>query len=105
MGYSGRRKFRNIASNYYKGTNGIIFVFDITKYETFKKLRSWIEDVKENVSPESQMAIAGNKSDLEDRRRVEKEMVDDFCKQQNLKYFEIGKINIYTENKYKYIVY
>ena len=36
------------------------------------------------------MAIAGNKSDLEDRRQVEKEMVDDFCKQHNLKYFEIS---------------
>ena len=87
---AGEERFRNIASNHYKGANGIIFVFDITKYETFKKLRSWIEDVKENVSPDSQMAIAGNKSDLEDRRQVEKEMVDDFCKQHNLKYFEIS---------------
>ena len=90
---AGEERFKNIAKNYYKGANGIIFVFDLTKFDTFTRLRNWIEDVKENVSPESEMALAGNKSDLIDLREVSQEMINDISKQYNLNYFEISALN------------
>ena len=90
---AGEERFKNIAKNYYKGANGIIFVFDLTKYSTFTALRNWIDDVKDNVSPESEMALAGNKADLEDLREVSQETINDFSKQYNLNYFEISALN------------
>ena len=96
---AGEERFKNIAKNYYKGANGIIFVFDLTKFDTFTRLRNWIEDVKENVSPESEMALAGNKADLLDLREVSQETINDFSKQYNLNYFEISAKSGYGINE------
>ena len=87
---AGEERFRNITKNYYNGAHGIIFVYDLTNYQSFKILKEWIDEVKENVSSDSEMIIAGNKADLEDRRQVTKEMLENFSKQYNLNYFEIS---------------
>ena len=87
---AGEERFKNITKNYFRGANGIIFVYSLAKFETFTKLKNWIEDAKENVSPDTQMLIAGNKVDLEEDREVSKEMIEDFLKQCNLKHFEIS---------------
>jgi len=35
-------KFKNITKNNYAGANAIIFVFDVTKKNSLKKIRVWI---------------------------------------------------------------
>ena len=47
---AGQERFRGIAQNYFRGANGIIFVFDITNKESFNKLRVWLSDVKPKKS-------------------------------------------------------
>lgn len=87
---AGEERFRNITKNYYKGAHGVIFIFNVAKKETFRKLKDWIDEVKEYVSPDTEMIIAGNKADLEDEREVGKEMIEDFSKKFNINYFEVS---------------
>jgi small GTP-binding protein len=66
---AGQSKYTNFHNLYYKGTNFIIFVFDITSKQTLNKVDKWIAEVF-RVCGEVKFAIIGNKSDLEAKREV-----------------------------------
>jgi len=75
---AGQERFRGIAQNYFRGAHGIIFVFDITSKDSFNKLKTWISDAKQKINPGTVMAVAENKVDLEERRVVSKEIIEEF---------------------------
>ena len=43
---AGQEKFRSITTAYYRGANGIILVYDITKETTFNSVNHWIQSIK-----------------------------------------------------------
>ena len=45
---AGQEKFRNINTNYYKGANGILVVYDITNRESFDGLNLWLIEIEKN---------------------------------------------------------
>ena len=48
---SGQMDFRNNAKMFYKDASAIIFIYDITKENTFEEFSNfWIKDIKENTS-------------------------------------------------------
>jgi len=75
---AGQERFRGIAQNYFRGAHGIIFVFDITNKDSFNKLKTWISDAKQKINPGTVMVVAENKVDLEERRVVSKEIIEEF---------------------------
>jgi small GTP-binding protein len=65
---AGQERFKNMASQYIKSCNGILFVYDITNRESFEKIDSWIKFVKTKVDLNTiPFLIVGNKVDLENR--------------------------------------
>ena len=84
---AGQERFRGIAKNYFRGANGIIFVFDISNKDTFNKLKVWMSDAKQNMRPGTEMVIAANKIDLEKKRAVSKETIEEFGEKNNIKIF------------------
>ena len=89
---AGQEKFRNIVKHYYKGANGILLIYDITKRDTFEKLDFWIEDLKENSDNIDNLYIylIGNKNDMETEREVTEEEANKFAKQKNLPFIEVS---------------
>ena len=61
---AGQEKYRQLAKIFYKGADIIIFVFDISRKQSFEALEGWIKEVKELVNNEYIWAIVGNKNDL-----------------------------------------
>ena len=53
---------------YYRGAAAAIIVYDITRANTFKTLKNWVEELRNQGPRDIAMAIAGNKSDLEQQR-------------------------------------
>jgi GTPase SAR1 family protein len=43
---------------------GALIVYDITKEETFRYVKNWIEDIKEHAEPEVFIILVGSKLDL-----------------------------------------
>ena len=84
---AGQERFRGIAQNYFRGAHGIIFVFDITNKESFNKLKTWISDAKQKINPGTEMVVAENKVDLEERRVVSKEIIEEFREKNNIDIF------------------
>jgi len=90
---AGQERFKNITKNYLHGANGILYVYDITNKESFNKLKTWLNDSKGNISPETEKIIVGNKIDLEDEREVNIDTVKDFGEKHNIDVFEVSAKN------------
>jgi len=67
---AGQEQFRAITKAYYKGSAAAILVYDISRKDSFDNLTKWMQELKENGSSTMSIIIVGNKSDLEDKRRV-----------------------------------
>ena len=89
---AGQERFKNIVKHYYKGANGVLLIYDITKRDTFEKLEFWLEDLKENSDNLNNLFIylIGNKNDLEERREVDFEEANKFAKEKNIPYIEVS---------------
>lgn len=73
---AGQERFHSITKWHYRGTKGIVVVYDITDRETFHHLSYWIDSVNRDVSHTNNkyeavpLVILGNKVDLSRERRV-----------------------------------
>ena len=64
----GEEKYRTITRQYYRDTNGVVLVFDLTNKNSFDKLSVWLNDIKEYGSNDTCIILVGNKSDVQDRK-------------------------------------
>jgi Ras-related protein Rab-8A len=67
---AGQERFRTITPAYYRGVVGVLLVYDITDPDSFKKISKWLNSIAEHADPGVQKLLLGNKSDLEDQRKV-----------------------------------
>ena len=101
---AGQERFHSIAKNIYRNTNGVLYVYDITKRESFANIKGWIKDLQ-NVDVDIKGIILGNKSDLEENRVIQKEELADFSKKYKMPYLETSaKDNINVNEAFELIV-
>ena len=84
---AGQERFKSIVPMYYKGSKGIIIVYDITNSDSFDGARKWVDDLK-NHNNTAILALIGNKVDLQENRKVSYETAKLYSVQKNLLYFE-----------------
>jgi small GTP-binding protein len=75
---AGEDRFRFILPSYIFGALGAIFMYDITRYSSFKNFSTWMEVFKEGSQKNEKkipMIMVGGKSDLEFKRTVSREDV------------------------------
>ena len=90
---AGQEKFKSIVPMYYKGSKGIIIVFDITSQESFEGSKKWVTDVENNNNSAS-LILVGNKSDLTETREVSTESASSYAQSKGISYFETSaKLN------------
>lgn len=59
----GQPRFRDVVSDYFRGSKIAIAVYDATRLFSLERLVDWIESLKENV-PDCDLILVGNKTDL-----------------------------------------
>eukprot|EP01088_Endostelium_zonatum_P004649 TRINITY_DN15964_c0_g1_i1.p1 TRINITY_DN15964_c0_g1~~TRINITY_DN15964_c0_g1_i1.p1 ORF type:complete len:206 (+),score=62.64 TRINITY_DN15964_c0_g1_i1:122-739(+) len=81
---AGQERFAGLGNQFFRGSDGVVFVYDITKRETFDALEQWrktfLIQAGEEGNEEFPMLIIGNKTDLEDQRQVTQKDLNDWCK-------------------------
>lgn len=86
---AGHERFRHITETYYKGSKGIILVFDATDKNSFNNVSGWISNIKEHSGSNAELIIVGNKIDLPDKAVSEIEMKE-LSDKYNIKVFEVS---------------
>jgi Ras-related protein Rab-1A len=65
----GQDRFRSITSSYYRGSHGIILMYDVSDKESFEDVVPiWMNDIKLNCEEKVSILLVGNKCDLENRK-------------------------------------
>ncbi|EAX92452.1 small GTP-binding protein, putative [Trichomonas vaginalis G3] len=67
---AGQEKFKSLGPIYFRNSLGCVAVFDITNRQSYSDLPEWIDSFSQVAGPETIIAVAGNKADLEDSRQV-----------------------------------
>lgn len=69
---AGQERFKALTSSYYRGSHGVILVFDISCERTFTGLNVWLDDINKHTDVcDIPILLVGNKTDLKESRQVE----------------------------------
>lgn len=67
---AGQERFRSMAPMYYRNANAALLVFDLTNYETFQDIKTWVVELQRNVQDRIVLTLIGNKCDMVGKRRA-----------------------------------
>ncbi|VEU20688.1 DEKNAAC101586 [Brettanomyces naardenensis] len=67
---AGQERFRTITTAYYRGSMGIIIVYDVCDENSFESVKKWYQTVNQHAKDDAQLFLVGNKSDDEESRQV-----------------------------------
>ncbi len=73
---AGHERFRKITEVQYKGSDGLILVYDITDKKSFEWIIEWIDKLKSENYSGMEILLLGNKIDLDDRKISENDLID-----------------------------
>ena len=85
---AGQERFKNITASYYRGGNGVLVVYDITDRDSFDNLNSWLIEIEKNANKNVYKLLIGNKSDLEEKRKVTYQEGKDFATSNGMQFME-----------------
>lgn len=85
---AGQDRFRSITQSYFKGSQGVMLVYDVTSMDSFNSVKHWVTQIKENVKDNDiVILLLGNKLDS-DNREVESNLAEEFADENNLLFME-----------------
>lgn len=84
---AGQERFRTITSTYYRGTHGVVVVYDVSSGESFANVRRWLHEIDNNCDVVNRILV-GNKDDDPDRKVVVTDDAQTFAQQMGIQLFE-----------------
>jgi len=84
---AGQERFRTITSTYYRGTHGVIVVYDVTNGESFANVKRWLNEIDQNCDVVNRVLV-GNKDDEPDKKVVDSRDAKKFAEQSGIELFE-----------------
>ena len=99
---SGQERYTRLPPIYYRRSNGVLLVYDITNRQSFDRLRDvWYKDVCQHSENETQCILIGNKCDMECDRAVEYSTGKEFADSLNIPFIETSaKENLNVEEAF-----
>lgn len=90
---AGQERFQSLGVAFYRGSDCVVLVFDVTDLKSFQNLDRWLDEFLIQASPEDPanfpFVVLGNKVDMEGQRKVSKAKAEEWCNsKKNVVYFE-----------------
>ncbi|KAJ3447171.1 ras and ef-hand domain-containing protein [Anaeramoeba flamelloides] len=85
---AGQERFKTITRNYYKGSQGILMVYDVTNSKSFENIKNWSKEVDKFSNNSFCKYLVGNKCDLQEKRRITYGMGEKLANELGIKFFE-----------------
>nr|DAD22681.1 TPA_asm: hypothetical protein HUJ06_024144 [Nelumbo nucifera] len=104
---AGQERFRTLTSSYYRGAQGIIMVYDVTRRETFTNLSDvWAKEIDlYSTNQDCIKMLVGNKVDKESERVVTKKEGLEFAREYGCLFIECSaKTRVNVEQCFEELV-
>lgn len=78
---AGQQRFEFVRSTFYRGSHGIIMVFDVNNHQSFINLREWSFEILQNLGVRSlplPVVLLGNKTDLQVKQLITQNTISTF---------------------------
>ena len=89
---AGQEKFRCIVQTYYRASQAMIVVYDVTDRKSFKDVPYWLNTMVEQANGGVVACLVGNKIDLKEDRKVSREEALECAKSNNLLFMETSAL-------------
>ena len=90
--FAGEERYKILFPSFVRNADGGIFMFDLTRYFSLKKIDDWLSFFREEMkfsNKQIPIIMVGSKLDLVEKRSVDMEETMDLAKSKNLRgYFE-----------------
>ncbi|CAH1453961.1 unnamed protein product [Lactuca virosa] len=104
---AGQERFRTLTSSYYRGAQGVIMVYDVTRRETFTNLSDiWAKEIDmHSTNQDCIKMLVGNKVDKESDRVVTKKEGIEFAREYGCLFIECSaKTRVNVEQCFEELV-
>ena len=85
---AGQERYHALAPMYYRGAAAAIVVYDITSRASFNRAKQWVKELQRQGSANIVIALAGNKADLNTKRKVEPDEAEAYAAQNGIFFME-----------------
>ncbi|KAI9491615.1 ras-related protein rab-6A-like protein [Zychaea mexicana] len=85
---AGQERFRSLIPSYIRDSSVCVVVYDITNRNSFAHTTKWIDDVRAERGTDVIIVLVGNKTDLNDKRRVSVEEGEKKAREYNIMFIE-----------------
>ncbi|ELP88485.1 hypothetical protein EIN_344150 [Entamoeba invadens IP1] len=100
---AGQEKFHTITQSYYRGSHGVIVVYDCTDVRTFDNCKGWLEETAKETANSAVRLLVGNKCDMP--KQVPTEKGASFAKAQGVYFMEISaKSGMYVNEAFQLVI-
>ncbi len=91
---AGQAKFQTMRRHFYQGSEAVVLVFDLTNPKSFSSISDWYTDIQRNISNEVKPLgyLFGNKCDMIEERKINKEDAIKLASNLNLNYIETSAL-------------
>jgi small GTP-binding protein len=79
-------QYDKVIENYFRGANGAIIIFDLTRMQTFAEIEHYLSHFL-NINPESKLVLVANKCDLIEKNVINLEQLLQFGKMYRAPHF------------------
>ena len=83
----GQEIYKSLISNFYRNSSLAVLVYAIDNKESFNHVENWLNDLKSQANPDVRIFLVGNKADLEEDRKINKEDGEKYKEDQHLDLF------------------
>ena len=83
---AGQERLKSLEKLFFKGSQVVIFVYDITDKNSFIGLKKWVEEVENILENKYVCGIVGNKQDLYSQEQVKEDEVMEYAESKGMKF-------------------
>lgn len=85
---AGQERFHSISTSYIKNADAIVLVYDITSQNSFDSVEKWVTNIYNTHGNKVPMTLIGNKSDLEEERKIKTDVGKNKAEEIGIKFYE-----------------
>lgn len=87
---AGQERFRSLIPSYIRDCSAAVVVYDVTSRVSFRGVEKWMQDIREERGGGVVVMVAGNKTDVADKREVSQEEAALVAQQAGAKHIEVS---------------